>query len=235
MQKNQAKYKHLFFDLDRTLYDFDQNNLLTFNELFSEFDLTNRGIQDFETFFAYYSRINLALWDDYKNLRICKDDLNFRRFYESLQYFGLDDKTLSKEIGSFYLKSSTTKTILFPYTLETLEQLHQKYQMHIITNGFEEIQFIKITNSGLAKYFDKIITSERAGYKKPDQRIFEYALTEANALACESLIIGDDPEADILGGHRAGIDQLWVKHIAQQPLVKATYEVDTLREILEFL
>jgi putative hydrolase of the HAD superfamily len=234
--KNTTRYKHLFFDLDRTLWDFDTNNLDTFREIFDKYNLKQRGISDFDNFFAYYTQINTALWQAYRDQVITKEALNFRRFYESLLFFGIDDESLARDIGKQYIHISPLKTALYPQTLETLEKLFGKYKMHIITNGFEEVQYIKIEKSGLAKYFDKIITSERAGYKKPDSRIFEFALLEARANAHESLLIGDDPEADILGAHQAGMDQLWVRHYKdQKAIMSPTYIVENLRDILEIL
>ena len=230
------KYKHLFFDLDRTLWDFDTNNLLSFREIYKEFKLASMGIEDFDAFYASYSQLNLALWSDYKNQLISKESLNFRRFHESLLLYGINNKALAREVGSYYIANSPLKAALYPNTLKTLDVLQQDYQMHIITNGFEEVQYIKLEKSGLSKYFDKIITSERAGYKKPDNRIFQFALKEANALVEESLIIGDDPEADILGAHQVGMDQIWVKHCNNKSIIKqATYEVNQLQDIISIL
>lgn len=231
-----AKYKHLFFDLDRTLWDFDANNKTTFSELFQEFKLMNLGIIDLEKFYTQYQQINVALWEQYKQAKITKEILNFQRFYNSLMLYNINDSKLARDIGSFYITNSPLKTILYPQTLETLDILKQKYQMHIITNGFEEVQYIKIEKSGLDKYFDKIITSERAGYKKPDKRIFEFALQQTGAIAPESIIIGDDLDADIMGAQGIGMDQIWVKH---HPVAdcqqKPTYEVAHLREIIQIL
>lgn len=225
-------YKHLFFDLDRTLWDFDTNNKLTFAELFDKFQLAARGILNPDKFYNEYQRINMALWEEYKYERITKEMLNFRRFYESLQLYDISDSALAREMGSYYITASPLKTMLYPLTIETLERLKQKYQMHIITNGFEEVQYIKIEKSGLGKYFDKIITSERAGCKKPGKAIFEFALRETNADVSESIIIGDDYEADILGARTVGMDQIWVKHFPVEGIdEKPTYEVNRICDI----
>jgi putative hydrolase of the HAD superfamily len=227
-----TKYKHLFFDLDRTLWDFDTNNRRTFDELFTKFELMRRGIIDPGRFYNEYQKINIALWEEYKHQRITKETLNFKRFYDSLLLYNIADSTLATEIGNFYITNSPLKTVLYPNTLETLEILHSKYKLHIITNGFEEVQYIKIARSGLEKYFDKIITSEKAGFKKPDRKIFEYALQETGATPEESIIIGDDPEADIYGASLIGMDQIWVKHPPVLPFNgKATFEVLQLSEI----
>lgn len=236
LNSHPKSYKHLFFDLDRTLWDFDTNNLETFREMFELFELNKKGIPCFDEFFREYTIINTALWQAYRDHKITKQNLNFKRFYDTLMIYGVDDRNMAAEIGTHYIKVSPLKTNLYPETIETLEKLYGKYHMHIITNGFDEVQYIKIENSGLGKYFEKIITSERAGFKKPDKRIFEFALKETGAIVQESIIIGDDPEADILGAYQIGMDQLWVKHYNDKAeLLQATYEVDRLRDILKIL
>jgi putative hydrolase of the HAD superfamily len=230
------KYKHLFFDLDRTLWDFDSNNIRTFAELYDKFELARRGVSDLQEFYIQYQKINVILWEEYKYNRITKEMLNFQRFNDILAHYNITDSGLAREMGTFYITVSPLKTILYPQTIETLEILHQKYQMHIITNGFEEVQYIKIENSGLGKYFDKIITSERAGCKKPERGIFDFALKETGANVLESIIIGDDPDADILGASLVGMDQIWVKHPPVHPILrKPTYEVSRISDITMIL
>ena len=229
-------YQHLFFDLDRTLWDFDANNKQTFNELYEKFDLFNRGIKEPDILYAHYQKINLSLWEEYKHQLISKETLNFRRFSDTLMLYGIDDHALALEMGAYYIRISPMKTLLYPGTLEILERLEKQYQLHIITNGFEEVQYIKLEKSGLERFFRKIITSERAGYKKPDRRIFEFAMEEAGANPENSIIIGDDPEADIWGAKQFGMDQIWVKHPPVKPAIdSATFEVDSLLEINKIL
>lgn len=229
-------YKHLFFDLDRTLWDFDSNNLITFQKLYESFRLSELGIVDFDLFFETYKKFNLQLWEAYKKREITKAFLSLNRFHQTLKTFGVDDEALASAMAQKYIEISPLQTKLYPNTIPTLEKLFGRYQLHIITNGFEEIQDIKLRNSGIDKYFDKIITSERAGFQKPDSRIFAYALQLTGAQLNESLIIGDDPEADILGAARVGMDQIWVKHKSKaQALTQATYTVETLEEISNYL
>jgi len=237
MQSNNTPgYKHLFFDLDRTLWDFDTNNRATFTEIYDHFCLHSRGIVNFEEFFGFYTQINATLWKKYRDHLIKKEELNFLRFHNTLLSFGIKDSELAQKMSVYYIDVSPYKTALYPSTIDTLESLLGKYQMHIVTNGFEEVQYIKLDNSGLKKYFDKVITSEQAGFKKPDRRIFEFALQVSGASRQDSLFIGDDTEADILGAHLAGIDQLWVRHYPDQPTFnKATYSVDKLKDILLIL
>jgi len=229
------KYKHIFFDLDHTLWDFERNAEETKREMFEELRLKERGISSYDTFREEYVIINQALWALYREDKIEKDDLNFRRFHDTLCVFGIDDRILGEEMAKAFIEGITSKTYLFPYTRELLDYLSPKYPLHIITNGFEEVQYGKLKNSGLGKYFTTVITSEAAGSKKPDPEIFRYALKEAGAHAFESLMIGDDLEVDMAGARQLGIDQLYVNHDRKQHSEPITLEVFALNEIMNLL
>ncbi len=228
-------YKHIFFDLDHTLWDFERNAEETKREMFENLDLKNRGIESYEAFREKYVVINMALWALYREDKIEKDALNFRRFYDTLCLFGIDDPSLGEAMASAFIEGITTKTYLFPYTRELLDYLCPKYPLHIITNGFEEVQYGKLKNSGLDKYFTTIITSEAAGSKKPENEIFRYALQEAGANAGESLMIGDDLEVDMAGARQLGMDQMYVNHDRKQHNEPVTMEVFSLHEIIGLL
>jgi len=231
----QQRYKHLFFDLDHTLWDFERNAEETKKELFETLGLAGRGIPSYEAFRERYVGINTGLWALYRENGIEKDDLNFKRFYLTLCEFGVDDRELGSRMAAGFIEGISSKTYLFPYAKEILEYLYPRYPMYIITNGFEEVQFSKLKNSGLDRYFTRVITSEEAGAKKPDPRIFLYALQKVNALPEESLMIGDDLEVDIAGAREVGIDQLFVNHggiIHNDPV---SWEVRHLSEIEKIL
>lgn len=235
-QKNMRKtYKHIFFDLDHTLWDFERNAEETKREMFENYHLKAKGIESYESFREKYIVINQALWALYREDKIEKDELNFRRFYDTLILFGINDRNLSEEMASAFIRGITSKTYLFPYTRELLDYLFAKYPLHIITNGFEEVQYGKLKNSGLGKYFTTIITSEAAGSKKPDSEIFRYALQEAGAEATESIMMGDDLEIDIAGARQMGIDQIFVNHDNKKHHEMVTMEVFSLDEIIELL
>lgn len=229
------QYKHIFFDLDHTLWDFERNAEETKREMYVQFGLSERGIPSYEAFREKYLVINSGLWALYREDKIEKDDLNFKRFYLTLCEFNLDDISLGEKMAAGFIEGISTKTYLFPYAKEILEYLMPKYSLYIITNGFEEVQFRKLKNSRMDRYFTNIITSEEAGSKKPDRAIFEYALTKAGALSAESLMIGDDLEVDIRGAFEAGLDQLFVNHDCIAHNSEATYEVFSLEEIKSIL
>ncbi len=228
-------YKHIFFDLDHTLWDFERSAEETKRELFGELKLKERGIESYEVFREKYIAINQALWALYREDIIEKEELNFRRFYDTLFLFGIDDRRLGETMADSFIEGITTKTYLFPFTRELLDYLHPKYPLHIITNGFEEVQYGKLKNSGLGAYFTRIITSEAAGSKKPDPDIFIYALKETGALACESLMIGDDLEIDMAGARQIGMDQLFVNHENIKHNETVTLEVFALDQIMKIL
>jgi putative hydrolase of the HAD superfamily len=231
----QLKYRHIFFDLDRTLWDFETNALLTLGELYGKYNLSERGVSSFMAFLKTYTQINDEMWAGYGKGTITKEDLRFGRFYKALADHGVNDEALSRAIGDDYIALAPSRTALFPHTIEALEYLSAKYPLYILTNGFEESQHVKLQNAGLTKYFKEVITSERAGYKKPDTRMFQYALELANAGANESIMIGDALEIDIEGARNAGMDQVFFNPARHSHNEKVTYEISSLHELMSIL
>jgi putative hydrolase of the HAD superfamily len=225
-------YKDLFFDLDHTLWDFETNSKETIQELYNTHRLADLGIVDFDGFYSTYSAHNHRLWDRYTKGFIKQEELRWKRVYLSLLDFKVANEPLAKEMSQAYLEILPNKKHLFPYTIEILEYLKQKeYKMHLITNGFESVQFKKIKNSGLADYFIEVITSEASNSLKPQKEIFEYALKNANASVTESIMIGDNESADIQGGINIGMDTIFVNHIQAIPKIPATYTITHLKEL----
>ena len=232
----QMAYKDLFFDLDHTLWDFETNSKETIQELYNTHRLADLGIVDFDRFYSTYSAHNHRLWDRYTKGFIKQEELRWKRVYLSLLDFKVANEPLAKEMSQAYLEILPNKKHLFPYTIEILEYLKQKdYKMHLITNGFESVQFKKIKNSGLQDYFIEVITSEASNSLKPQKEIFEYALKNANASIEESIMIGDNESADIQGGINIGMDTIFVNHIQVVPTVPATYTITHLKELENIL
>lgn len=200
--------KHIFFDLDRTLWDFETNSKSALQEIFVLHGL-HQHIKHFEHFHHSYLRINSDLWQKYGKKKITKEELRDSRFTKTLEQHDIYDETLASKISEAYLNLSPKQTKLFPNTLETLGELQTRgYAMHIITNGFQEVQHIKLKESNLQAFFDVIVCSEQIGHNKPDKRIFQHALQLADAKAEESLMVGDDLEVDILGANQVGMDAI---------------------------
>jgi putative hydrolase of the HAD superfamily len=225
-------YKDLFFDLDHTLWDFETNSKETIQELYTTHRLAELGIVDFDGFYSTYSAHNHRLWDRYTKGFIKQEELRWKRVYLSLLDFKVANEPLAKEMSQAYLEILPNKKHLFPYTIEILEYLKQKeYKMHLITNGFESVQFKKIKNSGLQDYFIEVITSEASNSLKPQKEIFEYALKNAKASVEKSIMIGDNEFADIQGGINMGMDTVFVNHIQAIPKIPATYTITHLKEL----
>jgi len=228
------KYKHLFFDLDHTLWDFEANARVTLLELYNTLQLEQRGIHDFDLFHQNYLAHNEKLWERYRNGFIKQDELRIKRMRLALLDFKIADESLAKNMSDKFLDLLPTRTILFPYAAEILGYLTNKnYELHLITNGFEKTQHSKLKYSGLGKYFKKVITSEGSSSLKPNKEIFDYAFEKTGANPSESIMLGDSIEVDIIGAMNAGIDQVFINHLDIPIDIKPTYVVRSLKELEE--
>ena len=227
-----AKYKYLFFDLDHTLWDFEANSRQTLEELYIELNLKERGVHDFNTFHQNYLVHNEKLWDRYRNGYIKVDELRWKRMWLALLDHKIADEPLARNMGVSFLDKLPTRKILYPYTIEILDYLTNKgYELHLITNGFEKTQHSKLENAGIDHYFREVITSEGSNSLKPHKEIFDYALQRTGASYSNSIMIGDSLEVDIIGAHKAGMDQVFVNHIGQSTEFKPTFTVHHLKEL----
>ena len=226
-----ARYEHLFFDLDHTLWDFDTNSAETLRDLFKHYALQEKGIPGAEEFIKEYRIYNQRMWDLYSRNLVDKGTLRSRRFLLALEHFGIKDRKLAHAIEHDYVAHSPFKKNLMPDTLEVLGYLRERYVMHIITNGFSEIQFIKIKESSLADFFSEVITSESAGVRKPNPYIFRYAMRKGEAEPHNSIMIGDSLEADIIGARSVGMDQIFYNPAQKPHNEQITYEIRELKEL----
>jgi len=226
------KYKHLFFDLDHTLWDFDSNSREALYDLYHSLSLAEAGVDDFDLFHKLYLGHNERLWDRYRKGQMKVDELRWKRMAVTLLEFKNGDESLARKMGIAFLEILPTKSKLFPDTIEVLNYLtEKKYKLHLITNGFEKTQHHKLKTSGIDNFFSEVITSEGSNSLKPHPEIFEYALLKTGAMKIESIMIGDTPDVDILGAQEAGIDQVYVNHTGNAEPVKATYTVYSLKEL----
>lgn len=207
--KSYKHIKHIFFDLDHTLWDFDKNSEETLTDIIKKCKINCGFNFTIVEFLDVYKPVNEKMWELYRENKILKEDLRVRRFSDTLEKLGIDNKEHAEFMADEYVNISPYKTNLLPNTIEVLEYLSKKYKLHIITNGFSEIQSIKLKTSNIEKYFDKVITSEDIGVKKPNPLIFKYALKQASAKANESLMIGDNYEADVIGAINSKIDAIY--------------------------
>ncbi len=230
------KYQHIIFDLDHTLWDFDRNSNIALQEVYIELELHHFGIDDFNEFYRRYKIINEECWADYRVNKIKKEVLRIIRFQRTLESYGVYDKILSETICESYLYKSPRKPHVIEGTYEVLTQLQKKYKLHILTNGFSEIQEIKMESSKLNTYFTHIIASEDAGEKKPHPQAFNFALDKIGSNINECIMIGDNPESDIDGARKIGMDTIYFnRNGAYSKDVVATYQINHLIEILPIL
>lgn len=230
------KYRHLFFDLDHTLWDFEANARETLKELYELNQLRALGVPDFDTFFSGYSYHNTRLWDRYTKGAIKHEELKWKRMWLALLDFKLADEALAKKMAVEFLERLPLKKNLFPYTIEILSYLRDKgYMLHLITNGFDVTQKSKLENANLTGFFVEVITSEASQSLKPSKEIFEYAIRKCGACCEDSIMIGDNLDADIQGGINAGLDTIFVNHLGIEPHIRPTYMVRHLKELEEIL
>ena len=221
------KIEHIFFDLDHTLWDFEKNSALTFRKILPE-----AGVNlEFNKFIECYSPINARYWKLYREERVSKSDLRYSRLkdtFDALNYEVQDEviNFLSEE----YINQLANFNHLFDGTFEILEYLKEKYQLHIITNGFEEVQSLKMRKSGIIDFFKEVITSESVGVKKPNPKFFNYAIEKANAKPEISMMIGDNLEADIIGALDVGMN---VIHYNSEELADIPQNIRSVHHLLE--
>ncbi len=223
--------KHIFFDLDHTLWDFDKNSKESYAFIFQK----NNIDINIDTFLNSYSEINHQYWKLYRENKVTKAALKHGRLHDTFKKI---NHSISKELINIlaeeYLENLSNYNHLFEGTIKILEYLKPKYKLHIITNGFHEIQFKKMQNANLLNYFDTVVTSESTGVKKPNPKIFFHALKQANAKTYESVMIGDSLEADIYGAKNVGISALYFNQETQK-IPKSILQIKKLNEIKLFL
>lgn len=229
------QYKHLFFDLDHTIWDFESNSRLTLSNLYKEYGLEALGAKGINHFIEVYEQYNYKMWGDYRMGRMSKETLRTERFRQSLWALGIKDKELALEAADYYVDHSPKQSLLFPNALETLTTLQKKYPMSIITNGFEEVQGVKMESSGLNPFFNHVITSEQAGVTKPHANIFHKALLRAKVSVADAIMIGDNQEADIQGAKNVGMDQVLFNPKKEEVTVDATHHINAFDELLTIL
>lgn len=228
-------YKCIFFDLDHTLWDYETNSRETLIELHQHFQLTDHGILDVEKFSTTFRVTNEKLWDLYDQGLIHSDYIRKERFRQILREFGTFDDELAQSLSYEYLESCPKRGNLMPYAVETLEYLSERYNLTVITNGFEETQNTKLTSSNLHHYFDHVITSQKAGSKKPAREIFEFAL-QSNAIgAHQAMMVGDNLVTDIGGARNASIDVTFFNPFSVHHTEQVKHEISSLQELCSLL
>lgn len=224
--------KHIFFDLDHTIWDFDRNAEETLLELYDSYQLKSIGVNCAQEFIASYTENNHKLWAQYHLGQITKDHLRSERFSSTFIQMGVSPSQIPHQFEEDYVQLSPKKTNLFDGAEKVLSYLQKKYQLHIISNGFKETTLTKMELSALNPYFKNVIISEDVGVNKPDKAIFEFALNKAGAQVHESIMIGDSLEADIRGAQNFGMKAIFFNPQKTKKPVDVNWEINHLEELL---
>ncbi len=224
--------KHIFFDLDHTLWDFEKNSALAFEKIFQELNFEI----DSQLFMDIYNPINVAYWKLYERNEIDQEGLRINRLKDAFEAINFE-VTLEEinVISHLFIEYLTSNNHLIDGAIETLDYLKEKYELHIITNGFSFVQEVKLQKSNLDKYFVTITNSELAGHKKPHENIFQFALLLANASKNQSIMVGDSIEADILGAINFGIKAVYFNPANEKVSHDAIIQIQNLTQLKNIL
>jgi putative hydrolase of the HAD superfamily len=219
--------KHIFFDLDHTLWDFDRNSALAFDRVFQTFQVPIA----LPNFLEVYEPVNFAYWKDFREERVTKEQLRRGRLIDSFKKLNTNyPLQVIDKMAEAYIDELPINNYLLEGAVEILDYLSDRYALHIITNGFAEVQSIKLQNSNISPYFDTVTSSEEVGVKKPHSKVFQTALSKAKAEPKESMMIGDTFEADILGAEKVGMHTLFYNYRKEE--IPSNYlRVNSLIEI----
>ena len=229
------KYKNLFFDLDDTIWAFSQNARNTFEEVYQKYSF-DRYFDSFNHYYTLYQQRNTELWVEYGEGKITKDELNSQRFFYPLQAVGVEDEALAEQFSKDFFAIIPTKSTLMPHAKEVLEYLAPKYNLYILSNGFQELQCHKMRSAGIDRFFKKIVLSDDIGILKPWPEIFHFALSATQSEVHDSLMIGDSWENDVIGAKGVGMHQVFYNVTGKEELpFQPTYHISNLKELMQIL
>ena len=239
MQKSIRKkiegIRHVFFDLDRTLWDFEQNSETVIKELLTKYDIEKMYSVSADKFIKTYKKINHKLWQLYSKNKITKDELRTTRFSKTLEKLGAKNNELGTLLEQDYIAKSPYQTKLLEGANNILDYLKPTYKLHILSNGFKEVQHIKLHESGIKQHFNNIFISEEMGYQKPDKEIFLAAQNKAGTTASACMMIGDDFTNDIEGALNAGWKAVYLTRRKKRLTHKNMYQIHSLTELKDLL
>jgi YjjG family noncanonical pyrimidine nucleotidase len=228
-------YQAVFFDLDHTLWDYETNSRDTLYELHTEFQLQEKyGISSMD-FFNKFSEVNHHLWNQYNAREIDRDRIRTDRFRSILSSYYVENNSLSDDLSQAYISRCPTKTSLFPFAIECLQYLQKKYPLFILTNGFDDVQGIKLTSAALTGYFKNVITSETTGHRKPSLEIFHHAVTMAKVRPDQCLMVGDNLQADIAGAMNAGLHAAYFNPFSKRHSLQPHFEFSCFSQMRNIL
>ncbi len=225
------RIRAIFFDLDHTLWDYEVNSRETLSELFSDHQLSSLLGCSADDFLRTFERVNGQLWDQYNHKQIERDEIRTRRFEHIFRHYDYENPGLSLTISDNYISQCPEKPNLLPFARETLDYLKDHYALHILSNGFDDVQAVKLEKSGIRNYFGEVITSETTGHRKPAKEIFDYSCDCIGLASDECLMIGDNYKADILGAMDANLTAMFYNPMRIKVERKPHFEIECLSEI----
>ncbi|MGW8121505.1 YjjG family noncanonical pyrimidine nucleotidase [Roseivirga echinicomitans] len=228
-------YKHIFFDLDHTLWDYDTNAQLALHELYDHYKFEQHVPFNKDTFVQSFFEVNNELWSLFNRHQIQREHIRERRFATIFERLKTKIHIIPQQLDFEYVELCPTKSAVFEGAHDILDYLKERYQLHIITNGFDDVQTIKMKSAKLDHYFDVIVTSENSMSRKPSAPIFEQALQRTGAILNESIMIGDNLESDIQGARDFGMDHVWFNPTKQTSDFPPTYEIQMLSQLRNLL
>lgn len=229
------QYTAVFFDLDHTLWDYEKNSLESLTQLHIAYDLYNYGGVSLDKFLNTFKKVNSGLWESYNKGIIDREHIKQNRFKSILESFGIENEGMSKRMSVEYIQLCPQKKHLMPHTIDVLEYLKDKYTLFLLTNGFDDVQTIKLNTSNIAGYFKGMVTSETCGHRKPSKEIFDYTLDQAQSSPEETVMIGDNLMADIRGARKANLDTVYYNPSKNNHKEDTTYEIDCLSQLTNIL
>lgn len=232
---NKNSVQHIFFDLDNTLWDHRGNSKIVLEKMFQDYEIQRKYGIEFEEWHDFYYDHNELLWERLREGKITKDELREQRFFVPFAHYDIEDRALSDEFEKVYLEKIGQMTGTVEGAEELLEYLHSKYTIHIITNGFIEVSEAKIVNAKIDHYITSLTCADEVDVRKPDPRIFSLAMNKAGSTKGNSLIIGDDWIADIIGGTSFGWQAVFLDCFDSDNQLEHVPTVKKLREIMELL
>ncbi len=226
--------KHIIFDLDDTIWDYQHNSNEALKEIYSSFEIEEHGVTN-ENFIHTFGIVNNHLWDEFDKGAITRDIIRRDRFPMVFDKLSINLNGVAMQMQDSFMQICSSKPSLVNGVQKVLDTFKSKYSFHILSNGFDQIQFVKLKAAGVEHYFDKVITSGRAGFRKPQPEIFEFALNEIGATKEECIMIGDNPLSDIEGAHAYGIDQVYYNVHNKECAINPTYTIYDFNELLKIL
>lgn len=229
------KYKAIFFDLDHTLWDYETNSRETLAEMYEHYGLAGKGVPDAASFADVFRQINDHLWYQFDRGLITSEIIRRDRFIAVLRTFGIDDAELASRLSDDYIHACPRRCNLMPHAVDTLQYLSGRYALTVITNGFDDVQKTKLESGNLSSFFNHVVTSQKAGRRKPAKEIFEYALRSNAVRPHEALMVGDNLITDIGGACNASIDTAFFNPERTRHDTPVNYEISSLIELCELL